>query len=190
MESCQADDAMDKPGLGVLVGNRSFFPDHLCKTGRETILKVLEEEGITATALTPENITFGGVETSADAAKCADLFRQHRAEVDGVLVTLPKFGDERAVANTLRWADLNVPVLAHAFPDDLTHMTAANRRDSFCGKISVCNNSRQHSIPYSLTALHTVAPDSERLRQELRRFVSICRVVRGLRGAGLASLER
>ena len=31
---------MNKPTLGVIVGNRGFFPDHLCDTGRKTILKV------------------------------------------------------------------------------------------------------------------------------------------------------
>ena len=45
---------MNKPTLGVIVGNRGFFPDHLCDTGRKTILKVLAEEGIQAIALTPE----------------------------------------------------------------------------------------------------------------------------------------
>lgn len=179
---------MKEPVLGVLVGNRGFFPDHLCKTGRETVLKVLEEEGIAAVALTLEDTTFGSVETTADAHKCADLFRQHRTEIDGVLVTLPNFGDERAVANTLRWADLSVPVLVQAFPDDAAQMTAADRRDSFCGKMSVCNNLSQYGIPYSLTSLHTVAPESEAFRADLRRFVATCRVVRGLRGVRLGAL--
>ena len=34
--------------LGVIVGNRGFFPAHLCDEGRKTILKVLAEEGINA----------------------------------------------------------------------------------------------------------------------------------------------
>ena len=32
--------------LGVIVGNRGFFPAHLCDEGRKVILQVLEEEGI------------------------------------------------------------------------------------------------------------------------------------------------
>ena len=36
---------MKQVTFGVIVGNRGFFPSHLCKDGRETILKVLEEEG-------------------------------------------------------------------------------------------------------------------------------------------------
>jgi L-fucose isomerase-like protein len=174
---------MDKPVLGLIVGNRGFFPDHLCESGRETILKVLEEEGITPITLSPEDTKFGSVETLTDAQKCADLFKKHSDEIDGVLVTLPNFGDERGVANALRMSGLDVPVLVHAFSDEADKMTVANRRDSFCGKMSVCNNLKQYGISFTLTTLHTVAPESESFRQDLRQFVGTCRVVRGLRGA-------
>ena len=30
---------MSKPTLGVIVGNRGFFPSHLCDTGRQIVLK-------------------------------------------------------------------------------------------------------------------------------------------------------
>lgn len=174
--------------LGVIVGNRGFFPDHLCEEGRKTILKVLAEERIRTVALDPADTKSGSVETLADAHKCAELFKQHREEVDGVLVTLPNFGDERAVANTLRWAELNVPVLVHAFPDEPGKMQMGDRRDSFCGKMSVCNNLLQYGIPFSLTALHTVDPGSASFREDLHRFASICRVVRGLRRARIGAI--
>jgi L-fucose isomerase-like protein len=171
--------------LGVIVGNRGFFPDHLCDSGRKTILQVLAAEGIKAIALTPADTKFGSVETLDDAHKCAHLFGQHRHEIDGVLVTLPNFGDERAIANTLRWADLNVPVLVQAFPDDAGRMTVADRRDSFCGKMSACNNLVQYGLKFSLTDLHTVDPESASFGADLRRFVGVCRVVRGLKNARL-----
>jgi len=174
---------MAKPTLGVIVGNRGFFPDHLCDTGRRTILKVLAEEGMGAVALTPEETKFGSIESVTDAQKCADLFKRRRDEIDGVLVTLPNFGDERAISNALRWSGLNVPVLVHAFPDDTSLMTVADRRDSFCGKMSACNNLVQYGIPFSLTSLHTVDPESASFRADLHRFVGACRVVKGLRTA-------
>jgi L-fucose isomerase-like protein len=179
---------MKSTTLGVIVGNRGFFPDHLCETGRAEVLRVLEEEGIVAIALTPEDTPFGSVETLADANKCAALFKEHADEIDGILVTLPNFGDERGVANTVRASGLNVPVLVQAFPDEIGKMMIADRRDAFCGKMSVCNNLRQYGIPYSLTTLHTVAPDSESFRQDLRRFAGTCRVVGGLRGAKMGML--
>ncbi|MCO6450566.1 MAG: L-fucose/L-arabinose isomerase family protein [Caldilineales bacterium] len=174
--------------LGVIVGNRGFFPSHLCETGRSTILRVLAEEGINAIALSPDETEYGSVESISDARKCADLFRQYRDDIDGVLVTLPNFGDERAVANTLRWAELDVPVLIHAFPDEVGKMDLANRRDSFCGKMSACNNLKQYNIKYSLTSLHTVDPESESFRTDLRKFAKVCRVVGGLKGARFGQL--
>lgn len=174
--------------LGVIVGNRGFFPSHLCEAGRATVLKVLEEEGINAIALSSDETPYGSVESVSEARKCAELFKQHRSEIDGVLVTLPNFGDERAIANSLRWADLNVPVLVQAFPDDPQKMSISDRRDSFCGKMSACNNLRQYGIKYSLTNLHTVDPESESFRDDLRRFTSICRVVGGLKNARIGAL--
>jgi L-fucose isomerase-like protein len=179
---------MEPVTLGVIVGNRGFFPGHLCETGRATVLKVLDEEGIQAITLSPETTTYGSVESVSDARKCADLFKRHRGEIDGVLVTLPNFGDERAIANSLRWADLNVPVLVQAFPDDVQRMSISDRRDSFCGKMSACNNLRQYGIKYSLTSLHTVDPESESFRKDLRQFASVCRVVGGLKNARVGVL--
>lgn len=171
------------PTLGVIVGNRGFFPAHLAESGRTTILKVLEEEGIRAICLTPEDTKYGSIVSVADTEKCADLFRQHRDEIIGILVTLPNFGEEKAIANAIRWSGLDVPVLVQATPDDPVKMTVADRRDSFCGKMSACNNLRQYGIRYSLTRLHTVDPTSADFRSDLADFVSICRVVHGLKNA-------
>ncbi|MBN1401999.1 MAG: L-fucose/L-arabinose isomerase family protein [Anaerolineae bacterium] len=174
--------------LGVIVGNRGFFPSELCEEGRATILRVLEDEGIQAIALGPEDTAFGAVETWEDSKKCAELFKAHREEIDGILVTLPNFGEERGVADTVRLAGLNVPVLVHAYPDDPGKLDIANRRDSFCGKMSSCNNLSQYGIPYSLTTLHTVDPESESFRKDLQWFAGVCRVVKGLRKARFGQL--
>lgn len=174
--------------FGVIIGNRGFFPSHLCESGRKAILDVLKAEGIQAIVLPETAKAAGSVESLADAQACADLFKQHRDEIDGILVTLPNFGDERAIANTLRFANLNVPVLVHAFADDAKRMTITDRRDSFCGKMSVCNNLKQYGIKFSLTKLHTVDPNSESFRQDLRDFAGTCRVVKGLRGARIGAI--
>jgi len=167
--------------LGVLVGNRGFFPAELCEQGRKTILTVLEEEGLGAVCLGPKDTQYGSVESLSDARKCAQLFLSHREEISGILVTLPNFGDERAVADTLRLCGLRVPVLVHAFPDEPGRMNIEKRRDSFCGKMSVCNVLSQYGIPYSLTSVHTMDPESEEFRSELRSFAGVCRVVASLK---------
>jgi len=174
--------------LGLIVGNRGFFPDHLVDTGRTQVLSVLAKAGFDVVALDPKATKFGAVESREDAEKCASLFRRERDRIDGVLVTLPNFGDERAIADTIKLADLRVPVLVHAFPDEIGRMTIENRRDSFCGKMSACNNLRQYKIEFSLTRLHTVAPDAPSFADDLRRFAGVCRVVRGLREARIGAI--
>lgn len=174
--------------LGVIVGNRGFFPDHLCEAGRKTILDVLEREGFRVIIPPVEATHNGAIESLNEARLCADLFREHRDKIDGVLVTLPNFGDERAIANTLRWADLDVPVLVHAFQDATDEMTIVSRRDSFCGKMSACNNLHQYGIKYSLTSRHTMDPESEAFTRDLHRFAGTCRVVRALRNARLGQI--
>ena len=87
-------------------------------TGARKFCAYWRRRATAAVCLTPQDTKFGSVETLADATKCADLFRQHRDEIDGVLVSLPNFGDERGVANSLRMSGLDVPVLIQAFPDE------------------------------------------------------------------------
>src|SRR5215475_4931893 len=139
------------PVLGVIYGNRDFFPDQLITEARKDIGQSLGKLGIKAIQLGESDSKLGGVETHAEARKCADLFARHANEIDGVLVCLPNFGDEKGVADTLKMARLDVPVLVQGYPDDLNALGVARRRDAFCGKISVCNNLKQARIPFTLT---------------------------------------
>jgi L-fucose isomerase-like protein len=171
--------AAKKMTMGLIVGNRGFFPDHLAKSGRGEMLQVLAAAGMDVIALTPEQSKHGAVETREESRRCAELFKSNRERIDGIIVTLPNFGEERAIADTLRLADLGVPVLIQATPDDPLKMTIAARRDSFCGKMSACNNLRQYGIPYSITSLHTETPNSPEFAKDLQWFAKVCRVVNG-----------
>ena len=177
-----------KMTMGVIVGNRGFFPDQLAKSGREEVMRALAQAGIDCVVLGPEESKHGAVETHEEAKRCAALFQKNRERLDGVIVTLPNFGDERAIADTLRLARLNVPVLVQATPDTPAKMTIASRRDSFCGKMSACNNLRQYGIPYSLTSLHTVSPDSAEFQKDLAWFAAVCRIANGLRNLRVGSI--
>ncbi len=167
--------------LGVIIGNRDFFPDALVGEARADILKLCDQVGAKPILLDPAETKLGGVETFDDARKCAALFARHRAAIDGVLVVLPNFGDEKGVADTLKLAGLRVPVLVQGYPDELGQLGVARRRDAFCGKISVCNNLAQAGIPFSLTRQHVIHPLDVAFRAELEKFFGVCRVVRGLR---------
>jgi L-fucose isomerase-like protein len=174
--------------MGVIVGNRGFFPGHLATSGRLEMIAALEAAGIKPIVLTPEETAHGAVETYTEAQKCAELFKKHAAEIDGIIITLPNFGEERGLADALRLANLQVPVLIQATPDDATKMSIAFRRDSFCGKMSICNNLRQYGIPYTLTTLHTEAPDSAEFKADLAHFAATCRVVRGFRNLRIGAI--
>lgn len=167
--------------LGLVVGNRGFFPGHLVKTGREDILAVIKKSGYDVIALDADETRYGAVESREESKKLADLFRANRDKIDGIIVTLPNFGDERAIADALRMAELNVPILIQAFPDTASRMTISDRRDSFCGKMSVCNNLQQFGVRYSLTTLHTESPSSDAFAKDLAWFAAVCRVANGMR---------
>ncbi|MFI5096497.1 MAG: L-fucose/L-arabinose isomerase family protein [Candidatus Acidiferrales bacterium] len=177
-----------KMTMGMIVGNRGFFPDHLAKTGREEMKQALQKAGIDVVTLTTEESKYGAVETHEEAKRCAALFRSKGEQIDGVVVTLPNFGDERAIADTLRLARLGVPVLVQATPDTPGKMLITHRRDSFCGKMSACNNLRQYNIPYSLTTLHTESPDSVEFAKDLEWFAGVCRIVKGLRNLRIGAI--
>jgi L-fucose isomerase-like protein len=170
-----------KTSLGVIIGNRDFFPDRLVTEARFDILQVFETLNLKPIMLDEQSTKLGGVETFSDAQRCAALFKLHENEIIGVLVVLPNFGDERGVAETLKLAGLNVPVLIQAYPDDLNKLDVARRRDAWCGKISACNNLYQYGIKYSITSQHVIHPQQPEFAKELLDFVAVCRVVKGLR---------
>ncbi len=179
---------LKSPTLGVIYGNRDFFPDQLVTEARADLAKVFAKFGIKAIQLGETDSKLGGVETHADARKCAELFRKHAGEIDGVLVCLPNFGDEKGVADTLKMAKLNVPVLIQGYPDDLKQLSPARRRDAFCGKISVTNNLVQAGIKFSLTSKHVSHPTSTGFEKDLQQFLGVCRVVNGVLGVRLGAV--
>jgi L-fucose isomerase-like protein len=174
--------------LGVILSSRDFFPAHLVTQARKDVMDVLSELGISSIMLDESQGIHGAVQTYQHSRLCADLFKKHSDSIDGILVVLPNFGDEKAVVDTIKYSGLNVPILVQAYPDDLEAFNVSNRRDAFCGKISVCSNLRQYGYAFSVTDLHTVAPNSEEFKQELKNFARVCRVVVGLRSARLGAV--
>jgi L-fucose isomerase-like protein len=174
--------------LGVIIGNRDFFPDKLVGECRADLMTAFAKANIKPIMLEEHETKLGGVETFQEAQKCAALFKRHADEIMGVLVVLPNFGDEKGIAETMKLAELNVPVLVQAYPDDLDKMDVARRRDAWCGKISVCNNLYQYGIKYSLTTKHVVHPSDESFALDLRDFAGVCRVVKGLRKVRIGAI--
>jgi L-fucose isomerase-like protein len=177
-----------KQTFGVIVSTRSFFPSHLVKTARESISKKLGELGFDSVMVSETDTHLGAILSFDEAKTCARVFNEYRNRISGIIVILPNFGEELGIAEAIDRAGLNVPVLIQACDDDMDKLDMANRRDAFCGKLSVCNNLYQRGIPYSLTTLHTCPIDSPEFTADLERFAAVCRVVTGLRGARIAAL--
>lgn len=176
--------------FGIIIGTRAYFNSELAKDVRKQLLKTLADEGYDYVIL-PEDATPTGsssIETREDGLKCAELFRQNRDRIDGIIVSLPNFGFEIGIINAISVADLNVPVLVQACDDENDKVDLDSRRDAFCGKISVCNNLYQYGIPFTDTTLHTYSIYSELLAKDINKFAGICRVVNGLRHARIGAV--
>lgn len=179
---------MNNISIGVIIGNRDFFPDRLVEECRVDVLEALKKTNVDPIILDTVTTKLGGVETFQEAQLCAELFRKHSEKIMGVLVVLPNFGDEKGVADALKLANLDVPVLIQAYPDDLNKLDLARRRDAWCGKISVCNNLYQYGIKYSLTSKHVMHPSDPDFITDLKNFVAVCKVVRGLRNVRIGAV--
>lgn len=180
--------AQSKTTFAVIVGNRGFFPGHLAKTGRKDILEVLKKGGYGTVVLGDKETKYGAVETYEEAKKCAALFAQQASKIDGVIVTLPNFGDEKGILESIKLSGLQVPILIQAEPDTPGRMTIDDRRDSFCGKMSACNNLRQADIPFSLTRGHTVRVNSKEFAADVDNFAAVCRIVKGLQNVRFGAI--
>ena len=179
-----------KQCFGVIIGTRAYFNSDLAKDVRKQLLKTIEDEGYDYVIL-PEDATPTGsssIETREDGLKCAELFRQNRDRIDGIIISLPNFGFEIGIINAISTADLGVPVLVQACDDENDKVDLDSRRDAFCGKISVCNNLYQYGIPFTDTTLHTYSVFSPLLAEDINRFAAVCRVVKGLKHARIGQI--
>lgn len=177
-----------KQTFGVIIATRNIFNFQLAVDARQKVLSKLDNMGF-GTIILPESETpTGNIEDYEDAVKCANLFKQNADIIDGIVVVLPNFGDEIGVVNSIKLSGLNVPVLVQACDDDNDKVDVKSRRDSFCGKLSVCNNFYQYGIKFTDTIYHTYSLDSEEFTQDILKFAGICRVVKGLSGLRVGAI--
>jgi L-fucose isomerase-like protein len=177
-----------KVTLGLVVSSRAFFNAEYAPSARAELLAACHACGVEPMILPAEATPFGAVETRSDARAYADYFRASRDMIDGIVVSLPNFGDEIGVVETIAMADLKVPVLLQACSDVSTKVDLKGRRDAFCGKISVSSNLYQYGIPWTDTTAHTSDLSGPEFAADLDRFARICRTVRGLRRARIGAI--
>lgn len=174
--------------FGVIVSTRGFFPASLAVQGRKDVLAKLAGLGY-GVVIPPEDATpYGAIESLSDAKTCARLFRENAEKIDGILVILPNFGDELAVAETISRSGLRVPILIQASPDRVDELDMARRRDAFCGKLSVSNNLYQRGFAITNTAKHTCDINSDAFTSDLEYFATVCRITRGIQTSRLGMI--
>jgi len=172
--------------FAVLLGNRGFFPASLMASARSELCEVLQRLGHRVLMMDPAATRYGAVETPEEGEKFAQFIEAHRREIDGVIVSLPNFGDENGAVAALRNARL--PILVQAYPDRLQEMAPSQRRDSFCGKLSIMDVFCQNNIPFTALKPHVVHPTHADFAGNIDYFARLCRVVRGMRSLVVGAL--
>jgi L-fucose isomerase-like protein len=167
----------EKLRIAVLFGNRGFFPGEVVAKAREEMRQAIEMAGFIPVLMDEKLTRYGAIESLAEGKIFADFLAKER--VDGVVICLPNFGDETGAATACR--DAGVPILIQAYPDEVGKMDFANRRDSFCGKLSIMRVFRQFGIPFSIDTPHVIHPLNPRFIEQLKEFGGVCRVVNGMR---------
>ena len=174
--------------FGIVVGTRNYFNSALAVDVRASLLKEIKSQGHDYVILDENETETGSIETREDGKKCAKIFRAHRDCIDGIIISLPNFGFEIGIINSISLSELNVPILVQACDDENDKVTLDKRRDAFCGKLSVCNNLYQYNIPFTDTTFHTYSIESETFKKDLAYFAGVCRVVNGMRKARIGAI--
>ena len=165
--------------FAICLANRGTFPGSLFDTARKELVKALAAQGHAALLLPKGSTRHDAVGSPKEGRVYAKFLAAHRGEIDGVILSLPNFGDENGAVVALKAA--GVPILVQAYPDEPEKMGIHERRDAVCGKLAMCNGLRQAGVPYTLTADFAVAPKAKAFAADVRRFAALCRVVKGLR---------
>jgi L-fucose isomerase-like protein len=169
-----------KATFALFFGNRGFFPASLMAGARKELPQVLAKLGYGALMMEESATRYGAVETPAEGEVYARWLKANAGKFDGVILSLPNFGDETGAVTALKEA--GVPILIQAYPDELDKMGPAHRRDSFCGKFSIMDVFCQYGVKFTALKPHTLAPSSKKFAEQVEHFARVCRVVNGMRG--------
>ncbi|HUT35879.1 MAG TPA: fucose isomerase [Planctomycetota bacterium] len=172
---------MRKVRLGFIPANRGFFSDKLAAKMRNQTIRVLKGIGANVVVPSPADTKVGCVESLDEAIKVGRMLRE--AQPDGIVVSAVNFGDEQGVAITLKESGLRVPVLIVGCQEEAVLSREIERRDSFCGLLSIGEALRQLELPYSVPEVPICFPTDDSFRTTASRFAAVCRVVGGIRRA-------
>ena len=165
--------------LALLVANRGFFPSSVIEATYGDMRAAAAKVGVELLEIEPGKVKYNAVETTQEGMVYHDFLETHHGEYDGVIISLPNFGDENGIKAALR--DVKVPVLLQAYPDEIGKMDFAHRRDAFCGKLGLCAVFKQMGFRFTSGKPFVMHPLSDAFERELRDFAAICRTVKKMR---------
>lgn len=165
--------------FALYFGNRGFFPETLIASAREEVAAAVEKAGFSYLMPPADMTRYGAVETKDEGLTYAAWLKSHEGEYDGIIMSLPNFSDENgAVAAVM---DAGKPIFIQAYPDEIGKMDFEHRRDSYCGKFSICDVFHQYGIPFTVMKPHVVHPSTPEFDRNLKDFAAVCRVVNGMK---------
>jgi L-fucose isomerase-like protein len=171
--------------FALFFGNRGFFSERLISAARSEMVQAVERSGHRALLMDAGATPHGAVESASQGQHYARWLAEQK-NVDGVILCLPNFGDETGAVAALK--DARLPILIHAYPDELTKMGFSSRRDAFCGKFSVMDVFCQYRVPFTSFQPHVVHPDSSQFDRHLADFAGVCRVTAGMKNLTVGAI--
>lgn len=170
---------MEKQKFALYIANRGTFPQKIIESSIQELTDSLNNSGYDYILPPKETTANGAFTTAAEGEWYAKWLKQHEGEYDGVIISLPNFGDENGAIAAMY--GVTTPIFIHAFPDEEDKMDCSSRRDAFCGKISIMNTLRQCGIKFTISEPHTVSPRSVKFQKNIDDFATVCRVVKGMK---------
>lgn len=167
--------------LGFVPANRGFFSSELAAKMRGQAIDAMQQLGVEVVVPSDAQTKVGCVKDRQEAETAAKLFRD--ADVDGIVIGAVNFGDEQSAAWVVRQARLDVPVLIFGCQEEEVLTMATQRRDSFCGLLSIGEALRQIGAKYTVATQPIVFPTDPAFSQDIDFFARVCRTVKGLRNA-------
>lgn len=172
--------------FALYFGNRGFFPETLIASARREVAEAVAKAGHSSILLDEAATRFGAVETAEEGRRYAAFLKERSGRYDGVILSLPNFGDETGAISALQ--DCGVPILIQAYPDEIGKMDFKSRRDSFCGKFSVMDVFCQYGLPFTAFEPHVVHPASPVFAKQLDDFAAVCRITKRMRRANVGAI--
>lgn len=169
----------EKSKFALFFGNRGFFPPEYLKAARSEFEHTLSKLGHEYIMQNSETTRHGAVETPSEGRLYAKFLAENRGQYDGIILSLPNFGDETGAIAALE--DCGVPILIQAYPDEFDKMTPQYRRDAFCGKLSIMDVFHQYGLPFTTLKPHTVHPSSDTFAGHIDYFDRLCRTVKAMK---------